>query len=185
LSPSNKAAPTGLFRRSKRPSTLKSNGPADDKQGTRHIATTAARKRHMFSQASSFGRPRHNALMYQQVGVETSVVAASPHTLTLMLYDGLLTQLKLARQALSEGRVADKGRHIGRAAQILDEGLRSALDVKAGGDLALNLRDVYDYAQVRLLQANRHNDPAGLTEVIGLIEPVREAWVAIGANVPG
>lgn len=139
----------------------------------------------MFSQASSFGRPRHNALMYQQVGVETSVVSASPHTLTLMLYDGLLTHVKLARQALAEGRVADKGRHIGRASQIIDEGLRSALDLKGGGELALNLRDVYDYAQVRLLLANRHNDDAALKEVLGLIEPLREAWGAIGMNVPG
>jgi flagellar protein FliS len=139
----------------------------------------------MFSQASTFGRPRHHANLYQQVGVETSVVSANPHTLTMMLYDGLLTHVKLARQALAEGRVADKGRHIGRAAQIIDEGLRSALDTKSGGEIALNLRDLYDYAQIRLLQANRHNDDAALKEVVGLIEPVRDAWAAIGVKFPG
>lgn len=137
----------------------------------------------MFTSASTFGRPRHAAHVYQQVGVETSAASASPHTLTLMLYDGFITQIKLARQALADGRIADKGVHIGRAAQILDEGLRSALDLKAGGEIALNLRALYDYLQVRLVQGNRHNDDASLQEVLSLMQPVREAWAAIGPRV--
>lgn len=139
----------------------------------------------MFSTpASSANRFRHMAQMYHQVGVETGVAAASPHTLTLMLFDGFVAAVKHARQAMSEGRTQDKGRHIGHAARILDEGLKAALNLQGGGDLAMNLRDLYDYTQVRLMHANRRNDDAALAEVLSLIEPLREAWVSIGAYLP-
>lgn len=137
----------------------------------------------MFSQASPFGRPRHSAHMYQQVGVETGVSTASPHQLTLMLFDGLLGALKQARIGLAAGNVEEKGRHIRHASRILDEGLKAALNLQAGGDIALNLRDLYDYCQVRLLYANLRNDDAALKEVLALIEPVREGWAGMAASL--
>lgn len=136
------------------------------------------------SSASSVNRFRHMAQMYHQVGVETGAATASPHALTLMLFDGFVAAVKHARQAMSEGRTQDKGRHIGHAARIVDEGLKAALNLQAGGELAMNLRDLYDYAQVRLMHANLRNDDPALAEVLALIEPVREAWVAIGGHLP-
>jgi flagellar secretion chaperone FliS len=138
----------------------------------------------MFSQTSLPGRPRHAALMYHQVGVQTGIASASPHALTLMLYDGLLNAIKLARQALADGRVADKGRHITHAARIIDEGLKASLNLQHGGEIALNLRDLYNYCQVRLMYANLHNDARALSETIALIEPVREGWAAIAVSMP-
>lgn len=137
----------------------------------------------MFSPAYSFGNTRPSARAYHQVGVETGVAAATPHALTLMLFDGLLGAVKQARQALLEGRIEDKGRHVRHAARILDEGLKAALNPQ-GGEIALNLRDLYDYCQVRLLHANLRNDDAALAEVQKLIEPVREGWVGIRASLP-
>ena len=136
------------------------------------------------SPASSSGYPRHLAQMYHRVGVETGVAAASPHALTMMLLDGFVGAVKHARKAMTAGRIEDKGRHIGHAARILDEGLKAPLNLQAGGELAANLRDLYDYTLVRLLHANRHNDDAALKEVLSLIEPIRESWAAIGAQFP-
>ncbi|MEY8878085.1 MAG: flagellar export chaperone FliS [Leptothrix sp. (in: b-proteobacteria)] len=138
----------------------------------------------MFSQASTQGRPRHAANLYHQVGVQTGISAATPHALTLMLYDGLLTAIKHARKAMGEGRIEDKGLHINHAGRIIDEGLKAALNLKAGGEIALNLRDLYDYCQVRLMQANLRNDDAALKEVLSLIEPVREGWAGIAVSMP-
>ena len=122
--------------------------------------------------------------MYHQVGVETGVSCASPHALTLMLFDGFLHAVKHARQAMSDGRVGDNGRYIGHAARIIDEGLKAPLNLQAGGELALNLRDLYDYVLVRLMHANLRNDDAALQEVLRLIEPVREGWAGIGIQLP-
>lgn len=133
---------------------------------------------------ASSGRSQQLANMYRQVGVETSVSAASPHRLVQMLYDGLAGEIAHARSALSEGRIDAKGRHIGRAVRILDEGLRAGLNLKDGGELAANLHGLYGYASMRLTQANLRNDPDALDEVERLVAPLREAWASIGDRLP-
>jgi flagellar protein FliS len=138
----------------------------------------------MFNAATSKGRAGRTAALYQQVGIETQISTASPHALTMILFDRLIGAVRQARLAIDAGQVEDKGRHIGMAVRIIDEGLRSSLNMQDGGEIALNLRDLYDYAQIRLLKANLHHDGAALDEVIDLITPVRDAWSAIGDSVP-
>jgi flagellar protein FliS len=134
----------------------------------------------MFSRTTRTGRINS---LYAQVGVETSVSTASPHALILMLFDGFISAMKQARHALTSGATEDKARHIGMASSILNEGLRASLNVEKGGDIALNLRNLYDYALLRILQANLKADVNALDEVVRLIEPVREAWASIGSQI--
>jgi flagellar secretion chaperone FliS len=140
----------------------------------------------MFSSAFSGHSARANgfANVYRQVGVETGVSAATPHRLVQMLLDGCLESISLARNAMVEGNVDVKGREIGRAVRILEEGLKASLDMNRGGALAGNLRDLYAYTVVRLTQANLRNDVAGLEESSRLLTPLREAWTRIGERVP-
>ena len=126
---------------------------------------------------------RHCGL-YQQVHLDSQVHGdASPHQMVTMLFDGLFESLAQARGALRANDIAAKGRAIGRAVRILDEGLIAALDLEAGGELALNLRDLYHYAVIRLTWSNLRNDPALLDEVERLIRPLRDAWQTLGAQV--
>lgn len=139
----------------------------------------------MFNSAvtTPLNRPQHFANAYRQIGVETGVASASPHHLVLMLYDGLLESVARARLAMTAGEIEPKCRQIGRAVRILDEGLIAALDMDAGGEIALNLRSLYQYAVLRLTWSNLRNDPALLDEVERLIRPLREAWAEIGPQV--
>ena len=121
-----------------------------------------------------------NAFAYRQVGVETGVASASPHQLVLMLFDGFNEAVAQARAALQLGQVESKGRAIGRAARIVDEGLKAALDVRAGGKLADDLTALYTYVTLRLTQANLHSDARALDECVRLMEPLRSAWIGIG-----
>lgn len=116
---------------------------------------------------------------YRSIGVETGVAAASAHHLVAMLYDGFFDALAQARGALQAGRIEDKGRAIGRAVRIVEEGLRAAVDERQGGSLAANLKTLYSYVALRLTEANLRNDAAALDECAGLIEPLRSAWMAI------
>ena len=116
---------------------------------------------------------------YRTVGVETGVPAASPHRLVTMLFDGFNEAIARARGALRQGDVEAKGKAIGRAVRIVEEGLKAALDVEAGGPLAADLSALYRYVTVRLTEANLHNDSRALDECAALIEPVRSAWIAI------
>ena len=116
---------------------------------------------------------------YRQVGVETGVGAASAHRLIAMLFEGLVDALAQARGALLAGRIEDKGRAIGRAVRIVEEGLRAALDEAQGGKLAADLKALYSYVALRLTEANLRNDAAALEECGRLVEPLRSAWQAI------
>ncbi|HET6317862.1 MAG TPA: flagellar export chaperone FliS [Chloroflexota bacterium] len=118
-------------------------------------------------------------MAYAQVGIETGVHGASPHQLVQMLFDGLLESLAQARGAIVAGDLPARGRALRRAIAIVDEGLRGALDLERGGELAGNLQELYGYVVMRLTQAHATSDPALLDECQRLIQPLREAWNAI------
>jgi flagellar protein FliS len=54
--------------------------------------------------------------------------------------------------------------------------------MEQGGELAQNLRGMYDYSILRLTHANLRNDDAALVEVSALIEPVADSWKQIKAS---
>lgn len=133
--------------------------------------------------ASPFGRAGGMTNAYRQVGVETSVEDASPHKLITLLFDGYMEAIRQARGAMRNGQIEAKGKAIGRAARIVEEGLKASLNVQAGGALALDLQALYDYLAKRLTLANLRNDEAMLDECVRLMEPLRDAWRDIGSKV--
>ncbi len=129
----------------------------------------------MFTSVSS-----RSAAAYKRVGTQTSVDGASPHQLICLLYEALLQSLRMAHAATMRGDIEAKGKEIGKSVRILEEGLKAALNDAAGGELATNLRGVYNYGISRLTRANLNNDAPMIQEVIELIIPVYEAWKSIG-----
>lgn len=119
------------------------------------------------------------AQVYRKVGVDSGIAAASSHQLVLMLFDGAIEAVKLARLHVAAGRVAEKGQALGKAVRIVEEGLKASLDRRSGGPLADQLAQLYDYASLRLLQANLRNDRAALDEVERLLGELRTAWAQI------
>ncbi|HEX7639126.1 MAG TPA: flagellar export chaperone FliS [Burkholderiaceae bacterium] len=139
----------------------------------------------MFTSAftSSFGRPHGFAQAYARVGVETSVNAASAHQLITLLFNGFMDSVALARGAMRSRQIEAKGKAIGRAARIVEEGLKAGLNLKDGGKLAEDLDSLYAYVALRLTYANLKNDEGALDECARLIGPLRDAWIAIGPQV--
>jgi flagellar protein FliS len=119
---------------------------------------------------------------YAKVGVETGVLAASPHKLIVMLFDGAVVALRTAALQMASGNVPEKGKAISKAIEIIDNGLRASLNKEAGGQIAENLDSLYEYMSARLLTANIKNDSVILDEVQGLLVELRDAWNAIGAQ---
>jgi flagellar secretion chaperone FliS len=135
------------------------------------------------SLGSPFARPQGQSAAYRQVGVETGVAQASPHHLVQMLFDGLLESIAQAHGAMRQGAIDAKCRALGRAVRIVEEGLKASLDLRGGGVLAQDLADLYAYITLRLTQANLRNDARALDECTSLIQPLREAWLSIAAQV--
>lgn len=135
----------------------------------------------MFYAARSASPGRSNASAYQQVHVEAQVQGSGdPHRLVSMLFDGFFESVAQAKGLMDKRDFEAKGKAIGRATAIVDEGLRASLDIKAGGKVAQDLNDLYIYVVKRLMHANLKNDVAALEECARLLQPVKEAWNAIG-----
>ena len=116
------------------------------------------------------------ASAYQRINVETSMHTIDQHQLVSLLYEGVLSSIATARGALARGDVLTKCNSVSKAERIIEEGLMTALDRDAGGELAQNLEALYDYSLRRLLLANAHNDDAMLAEVAHLFEPIAQGW---------
>lgn len=117
---------------------------------------------------------------YQSVNTQAQAIAADPHRLIQMLFEGGLTRLAQARGAMQRGDIAQKGELLSKAIGIVG-GLRQGLDMEKGGELAVNLDRLYEYMTTRLMKANLKNDPAIVEEVAGLLREVKSGWDAIAA----
>lgn len=118
---------------------------------------------------------------YADVDLQTAIATASPVQIIVLLYDGAINALAAAKGRMQERNLAEKGALISKAIGIV-EGLRAVLDHGKGGDISRNLDDLYDYMKRRLVAANLNNEPAGLEEVIRLLQTLREAWVELEAR---
>lgn len=112
---------------------------------------------------------------YSQVGVSSGVEQASPHRLIQMLMEGAIDRIAMSKGFMERQETAQKGAHISWAISIID-GLRASLDKNAGGEIAQNLDDLYDYMIRRLMRANMENNPDLLDEVLSLLRSIKMAW---------
>lgn len=124
-----------------------------------------------------------SANTYQSIGTETLVMGADPHRLVGLLFDALQQSLATAKSGMLTGDIAVKARAISRAVRILEEGLKAALNDNEGGEVAANLRSLYDYCIFKTSEANIRNDVASIEEVISLIEPVADGWSQIRGQI--
>lgn len=129
-----------------------------------------------------FGSMKNGASAYAKVGVETGVLAASPHRLIVMLFEGAETALRTALVQMAARDIPAKGRSISKAINIIDNGLRASLDTKAGGEIAGNLQALYEYMNNRLLQANLNNSAEMVQEVLKLLGELKGAWESIAPS---
>jgi flagellar protein FliS len=116
---------------------------------------------------------------YTRLEIETGVAAASPQRLIVMLYEGAIKAVLAAQAALARGDLAERGSAISKAISIIDEGLRPALDLEAGGEIAANLMSLYEYLVHRLLYANLKADEPSLGEALRLLTELKGAWEAL------
>ena len=116
---------------------------------------------------------------YQQVDLDAQAASANPHQLVVMLIDGLLDEVERVRGHLAANRLAEKGTGINKCMNILI-GLSSALDEENGGEIAENLRQLYDFCQVELYYTSVQNDATRLNNVERVMGNIREGWVNFG-----
>jgi flagellar protein FliS len=105
----------------------------------------------------------------------TAILSASPAQLLTMLYDRLLLDLARAEAAQTSENWRAASEQLLHAQAIIAE-LQSSLKVDEW-DGGPGLFALYTYINTAIIKSNINRNVYLTTECIGLIEPLRQAWV--------
>jgi len=110
-----------------------------------------------------------------QAYANTQIQTASSVQVIVLLYDGAISSMRLAQEGMSTSNFQDKARFLDRALRVIGE-LSASLNMEEGGNIAKDLRRMYEYMQFEMTQANLKNEPHRLEGPIHCLSVIREAW---------
>ena len=115
---------------------------------------------------------------YKQVQVKT----ANREKLLIMLYQGCVKFLRLAKKSIEEENIQDANNYIIRSQDIIRE-LMNTLDMEKGGNIASNLYQLYDFMNRQLIEANVNKDVEKIEIVEDMMLELLDSWKQIvGGN---
>lgn len=123
-----------------------------------------------------------SALSQYQATDNSAIAYANPHVLILKLIDGAIERIYQAKGAIQQGDSGAKGKLIGKAIGIIS-GLDACLDSNQDNDLVNNLEAIYEYMNLRLLEASAEENIGKLEEVAKLMGEIRTGWLQIPEEV--
>ena len=109
---------------------------------------------------------------------KNQISTSSQGRLILMMYEGAIKFTSLAVDSMAKGDVANQGKYIQKAHDIVNE-LSLALDFKKGGDVAPRLESLYQFALSQLTLANIKSEKKPLQAVLNILTPLLEAWTQL------
>jgi len=103
------------------------------------------------------------------------VKTASPAKLVELLYMKAIEVIDEAMELTDEKKYTEANEKLKRAQDIIME-LNLSLDMEKGGQIAQNLRALYNYMFQRLVEANVRKDKEIMKEVKGYLEELLDVW---------
>ncbi len=110
---------------------------------------------------------------YQQYQ-QQSIMTASPAELLLLLYNGCIRFMKLAKQAIEDKNVQKSHDNLIKAQNIILE-LVNTLDMDF--EVSKSLMPLYEYIYWKLIRANVDKDAAIVDEALELVIELRDTWL--------
>ncbi|MDR3278628.1 MAG: flagellar export chaperone FliS [Oscillospiraceae bacterium] len=110
------------------------------------------------------------------------VLTASPVELIVMLYDGLKKNMLLAQRAITKSHSEAAHTHLMKAQNIVSE-LMNCLDLSF--QISEELMRLYDFILHGLMEANLKKDAASLTDLVEIVDSLRDAWNEINISQKG
>ena len=125
------------------------------------------------------------AAAYKRLDIESAVASADRHELVTLLFKALIGALAGAEVHHQHENKDQVREYVTKACRIL-AGLQGSLDYERGGDIAVNLGQLYGYSIRKLFAANVNLDtaPDNIAEVKSLLEPIAEAWENMDLSKP-
>lgn len=108
---------------------------------------------------------------YRKNQIET----ATPEQILILLYDGAIQYLNKAKIAIEQKNGEDCNKNIYGCQKIILE-FMNTLDMENGGEVAVNLHNLYQYFYNTLLTANIGRDIKKIDEILKHLKNLRETW---------
>tara|TARA_R110001583_G_scaffold26571_4_gene95781 strand:- start:24436 stop:24831 length:396 start_codon:yes stop_codon:yes gene_type:complete len=124
---------------------------------------------------------RRSIQQYQNSNM-THIEQADPHTLISLVMQHILGNIAAAKGAMSRKDFQNKSKAISKVIGLIGE-LQDSLDMEKGGELSINLFNLYAYMNTQVTKANMTNDPELLTEVASLITEIKSGWDGIPQDI--
>jgi len=116
------------------------------------------------------GKMTYNALnQYKQ----NAVFTATPEELTLMLYDGCIKFLNIAKYNIEKKDIEKAHNALIRAQDIVIE-LDSSLNMQY--EISNNLRQLYNFVREKLIDANINKKVEPIDEALEIVSELRDTW---------
>lgn len=111
--------------------------------------------------------------MPHQAYKQNSVNTATPGELTLLLYNGCLKFMKLAKIAIQENNIEQRNINLIKAQNVIQELM---LTLNMDVEISKSMMQMYDYIFQRLIEANTKNSIEIIDEVEGYVLEFRNTW---------
>lgn len=115
------------------------------------------------------------AAAYDELANKSIIMGATSHGLVALLFEEFDSSLRAAEFYVESGDVSKMREKVGKASKIL-AGLQGSIDVEKGGEIAINLSELYRFCIRELLKANINADKKIITNVRSLLAPIQQAW---------
>lgn len=121
-------------------------------------------------------------LQSYQKSLQERISGSSPEQLMVMLFEGMITRIKQARDRFEAGQKIQGKSSVMRAMRIADA-LMEHLNVESGGETAKNLEDLYYFVIAELSSASINDEPyQHLDNAVRVLTPLHNAWQGLASN---
>jgi flagellar protein FliS len=118
---------------------------------------------------------RQNLKAYKAVNIDSNILGADPHQLIVMMFNGALQSIAIAKGAIERKDLELKSQSVTKFINILTA-LRTSLDFDAEPVISKHFDDLYIYCIARMNEISLSLDVSGISEVTELLSPLRDAW---------
>jgi len=107
---------------------------------------------------------------------EQSILTASPGELVVMLYDGCIKQVRLARLAIQENDIEQSSQYLIKAQDIID-GLIKGLDFNY--PISKDLMNLYEFILREMIDCNISKDVGKLDGIEPILVDMKTTWETV------
>jgi len=123
-----------------------------------------------------------SALAYENLKHHTVAHSSDAISIIILLYERIFDHLKIGKFSLENEQYAIEA--FTKAHDLIQQGLLACLDHESGGEVAKNLKVIYEWSLSEIIIARNTRSPQKIQDVLDVLTPLYEAWMSLASREP-